>query len=93
MGDELDDAIANAARTAWQRVLGVDEVALDDDFFELGGHSLSAMRVISIVCHDIGADVGVRVLLDNPELADFVRAVTTHIAAEDGSTPTIQESR
>ena len=38
---ELEQALAGA----WQKVLGVERVGLDDNFFEMGGHSLSAMQI------------------------------------------------
>ena len=33
----------DAIRMMWVELLGVDEIADDDDFFELGGHSLVAI--------------------------------------------------
>jgi amino acid adenylation domain-containing protein len=32
---------------AWQEVLEIERVSINDDFFEIGGHSLIAMRLIS----------------------------------------------
>ena len=37
----------DAIRMMWVELLGVDEIADDDDFFELGGHSLVAIRLMS----------------------------------------------
>ncbi|OTA20325.1 peptide synthase [Xenorhabdus beddingii] len=34
-------------QTIWQRILGRDEIGIDDDFFHLGGDSISVIRLIS----------------------------------------------
>ncbi|WP_203568774.1 non-ribosomal peptide synthetase/MFS transporter [Aestuariimicrobium ganziense] len=39
--------VEKAIASAWQQVLEVDEVVLDDDFFHLGGHSLVAIQVVA----------------------------------------------
>ncbi|MEV7511705.1 amino acid adenylation domain-containing protein [Streptomyces sp. NPDC091201] len=41
-------------------VLGLPEVAADEDFFELGGHSLLAMRLVAQVRGAFGAELGIR---------------------------------
>lgn len=94
MDDDLDRSVTYAAHAAWRRVLGIDDIAPDDDFFELGGHSLNAVRAVKMVSRDIGADVGVKVLLTNPEFREFVRAVTDGLAGTPtpGPIPTTQES-
>jgi amino acid adenylation domain-containing protein len=64
-----------AMAAIWSAVLGVEEVAADDDFFALGGHSLLMMQVVSKVSRAVGHTVPLRALFDAPRLTDFTREV------------------
>jgi hypothetical protein len=70
----------------WCEVLDMDSIGRHDDFFALGGHSLMAMRVMARVRRQFGVELGVSVLFDHPELADFARAVTdaAHVSQSTG---------
>jgi acyl-coenzyme A synthetase/AMP-(fatty) acid ligase/acyl carrier protein len=46
--------------TLWTEVLGVDEIALDDDFFALGGNSIKATQVVSRVSRAYQVDLPLR---------------------------------
>ncbi len=41
----------------WKRILGTDNLGLDDKFFDLGGHSLNALQVISMIKKELGCKV------------------------------------
>jgi amino acid adenylation domain-containing protein len=47
---------------AWTEVLGVDDIAVDDDFFTLGGDSFSAIRAIRAVDAGRPGDPALRVI-------------------------------
>ncbi len=47
-------------------VLGLDEVAADDDFFALGGHSLTGTMLITRIRDRLGAEVSLGDLFDRP---------------------------
>ncbi|MEW9513647.1 amino acid adenylation domain-containing protein [Streptomyces bacillaris] len=57
------------------RVLGVQQVFMDDDFFDLGGHSLLAMRLWSHLRADLGIEVELRHILDAPSVAGLVSSL------------------
>ncbi len=61
---------------AWQEVLGVEEVGLDDNFFDLGGHSLLLARVRSRLAGKFPREVSVVVLFRYPT----VRSLAEHLA-------------
>lgn len=47
---------------AWQEVLDVGGIALDDDFFRLGGHSLLMTRLAAVLAETSGVEVDFREL-------------------------------
>jgi acyl transferase domain-containing protein len=63
------DDLENVITSIWREVLGVDEVGLEEDFFVLGGHSLMAIQLIAEIRRRTGAEVPVRVLIQNPTVA------------------------
>jgi len=50
----------------YERVLGADQVGLDESFFDLGGDSLSAMRAVAAINAATGSRLGVATLFDAP---------------------------
>ncbi|MGW4433999.1 amino acid adenylation domain-containing protein [Streptomyces tendae] len=68
---------ATEARLAdiWSDVLGHDAVGVYDDFFTLGGHSLLAVKVTARVQQTFGVDLPVRVLFEQPALAQVAAEV------------------
>ncbi|MBQ4814054.1 amino acid adenylation domain-containing protein [Pseudoalteromonas luteoviolacea] len=66
----------------WQTVLQVDQLSIYDDFFTLGGHSLLATRLISQIRKDIGVDVSVQLLFEQPTIAGFAESMMAFGDAE-----------
>ncbi|WP_329430745.1 amino acid adenylation domain-containing protein [Streptosporangium sp. NBC_01495] len=64
----------------WAEVLKLRRIAREDDFLEIGGHSLVAAQVITRVRERFAVNVPIRVLFENPVLADFAEAVDGALA-------------
>ena len=62
----------------WSEVLGCAQIGIHDDFFMLGGHSFSAMQVASRVWRDLGVDLPVQVIFEQPVLADCAASIESY---------------
>jgi amino acid adenylation domain-containing protein len=76
------DRVEREVARAWQEVLGVEQVSVDDDFFALGGHSFAATRVVGRLRQRLGRDVPLRLLFEKPVLADLAADLTADPAAD-----------
>lgn len=81
---ETEQAVA----VIWRDVLGVDDLAANDNFFALGGRSLTAMKVIARVRGQLGAAVKLADLFRAPELGSFAKITDSKMEgklAEEGT--------
>lgn len=62
---ELEAQLAEA----WQSVLGLARVGIEDHFFELGGHSLLATQLIGVIGKLSGKELPLRVVFECPTIA------------------------
>ncbi|QOK93783.1 non-ribosomal peptide synthase/polyketide synthase (plasmid) [Ralstonia pseudosolanacearum] len=59
----------------WQTLLNVERVGRHDDFFNLGGHSLQAVRLVTQVRTQLGAELGLTELFAQPSLSAVAQAI------------------
>ncbi|MDD2058576.1 AMP-binding protein [Pseudomonas sp. GD03860] len=64
-----------AVAAVWAEVLGQDEVFADDSFFALGGNSIAAAQIVGRLREQLGVDLTLASVFDNPGLADFAERV------------------
>ncbi len=72
-----EDPLAARLLAVWERVLGRQGIAPDDDFFELGGHSLLAVELFAGIERSLGVSLPLASIFDAPtprRLAALLRA-------------------
>lgn len=79
-GDAELNPVEQAIAQAWRELLGVEEVAANDDFFALGGHSLAAVRLFARIRKQYAVDLPLATLFQAPTL----RALSALVAQTGG---------
>lgn len=70
--DETEGIIADI----WQRVLGIEQVGVNDNFFDLGGHSLLAIRIVGQLNGAFQIEFPLEKLFDTPTVAEMARVIS-----------------
>jgi acyl transferase domain-containing protein/aryl carrier-like protein len=76
--------VEDAITAMWRELLGLPDVAHDDDFFDMGGHSLIAIRLMARIHRELGVRFQLATLFEAPTiaaLAELVRAERPDIDA------------
>lgn len=71
----------------WSAVLGVPDVAAEDDFFALGGNSLVAVQLIGQIRKAVGVRLPMRIIFDAPTVQEMADQVDAMRAAADATGP------
>ena len=77
------DLAAQVSRI-WREVLDLDESAelgIDDDLFDLGGHSLLITQITARIAEQIGVDVSLDAVFDDPTIAGMIAEINRLRAA------------
>ncbi|MEI6205652.1 MAG: amino acid adenylation domain-containing protein [Desulfuromonadales bacterium] len=71
----------------WQRILGVEQVGMHDNFFDLGGHSIKAIRISSAIARELGQEIPLALIFQNPTPETLASALGGGTAAEPELVP------
>ncbi|MCO8273920.1 amino acid adenylation domain-containing protein [Actinoplanes sp. TRM 88003] len=82
------DAVEERVAAAWEEVLGVSEIGVDDEFFALGGDSIRAVQLVGTL-RAAGFDVSVADVLSQRTLAQLAGTIAERAPAvrETGVVP------
>ena len=68
----------------WERLLGVNNINIDDNFFNLGGHSLMAVRLISEINKSLNVSLPAQIFFLNPTIEELARVLLDGKHAKPG---------
>jgi hypothetical protein len=59
----------------WTDLLNIKQVGRHDNFFELGGHSLLAVRLKTRIHNQLGYEITLKNIFENPKLVELARFI------------------
>ena len=59
----------------WEDILGIEQIGIRDNFFDLGGHSLKATQVLSRIKKDLGYEISLRKIFEDPTIEGICKAI------------------
>ncbi|GIH02021.1 hypothetical protein Rhe02_00880 [Rhizocola hellebori] len=67
-----DQVMALAVARVWREVLGMHHAGPHDGFFDLGGDSLVATKLVARLRKELGIQVSLLTIFENPTIAELV---------------------
>jgi acyl carrier protein len=83
------DDTERAILAIWRRVLGTEDVGVEDNFFDAGGHSILAVRVHREIVEQLGVDLQVTDLFRFTTVASLGK----HLQAGRSGPTAVQQAR
>ncbi|MFZ0717503.1 non-ribosomal peptide synthetase, partial [Mycobacterium sp.] len=87
------DPVEETLADIYAQILGVEHVGVDDSFFDLGGHSLLAMRLAARVTAELGIEVAVQTVFDEPTVARMAKWIRPRLGAPAMAALTLRQRR
>ena len=84
-GSNLEQQIAEV----WQRVLGAEQIGVNDNFFDLGGNSLLGLQLVSELSRELGLAIAPVTLFEFPT----VKALAQHLNPHEPATESVEKKR
>ncbi|MFM9372912.1 phosphopantetheine-binding protein [Streptomyces sp. Da 82-17] len=81
----MSNDVEQSVRSIWQEVLSAPDGPSDATFFELQGQSISAVRIVARIADELGIEMDIGELFEDPDLETFARSVAAR--AKEGATP------
>jgi acyl carrier protein len=72
------NAVEQTLADLYADILNLDKVSIDDSFFDLGGHSLLAMRLTTRIHTELGIDIPVQTIFDQPTITALAQHIQPH---------------
>ncbi|WP_033404620.1 non-ribosomal peptide synthetase, partial [Paenibacillus fonticola] len=76
----------------WETVLGVSPIGIQDNFFDLGGHSLRATTLVAMIHRELGAEIPLRTVFQEPTIAQMARMIEGRDSFVYAMIPTVKPS-
>ncbi|MEO7020993.1 MAG: amino acid adenylation domain-containing protein, partial [Ktedonobacteraceae bacterium] len=71
-------SMERALAVIWQEVLGLQHVGIYDNFFESGGHSLLSLQLISQIQEQLGQQVSLSIVFQEPTIEAMARLLSNN---------------
>lgn len=76
LSEEVDVGnIFNYVAEKWKNYLGLEDINPASNFFEIGGHSLMAIQIIGEIEEELGIEVQIEKILENPTLNSMAELI------------------
>ncbi|MBW4637350.1 MAG: amino acid adenylation domain-containing protein [Gloeocapsa sp. UFS-A4-WI-NPMV-4B04] len=74
----------------WSKILGREQIGIEDNFFDLGGHSLLATQLVSRIRDRFGVQMPLRIMFETPTIARLAQYIAAISGANKDDTITCQ---
>jgi amino acid adenylation domain-containing protein/thioester reductase-like protein len=74
---ESQNPVEKQVISLWTKILGIENIGIDENFFELGGNSLLAAQLISYIKETFRIELPVRCLFENPTGQKLAQTIQT----------------
>jgi len=79
--NELQEKIA----VVWRKLLGIQNIGINDNFFDLGGNSLMGTQLISELRSTFQVELPLRALFEDPTISGVAKIIEQHGAQEEAA--------